>query len=70
MGLQAPALVREETKGRFRKRVVLANVPSFQFLVLGNIRMYPHSGFDTGGTSECTLIPVFGTGEPLPKPPF
>ena len=36
---------REETKGRFRKRVVLANVPSFRFLVPGNIRMYPRSGF-------------------------
>ena len=61
---------REGTKGRFRKRLVLANVPSFQFLVPGNIHMYPRSGYCCWGTSECTLIPVFGTGEHPPKPPF
>ena len=57
--------LREETKGRFRKRVVLANVasfwsfvpgehanvPSFRFSFWGNIRMYPRSGFRSGGTS-------------------
>ena len=32
-------------KGRFRKRAVLANVPSFRFLVPGNIRMYLPSFF-------------------------
>ena len=61
---------REETKGRFRKRVVLANVPSFWFLVPGNIRMYLRSVFWYQGTSECTLVPCFGTGEHPPKPPF
>ena len=35
-------------KGRFRKRVVLANVPSFRFLVPGNIRMYLRSVFGIG----------------------
>ena len=63
--------VREETKGRFRKRAVLANVP------------YPSSGFWCWGTSactrsrswyrgtsECTLVLVFGAGEHPPKPPF
>ena len=34
-----------ETKGWFRKRAVLANVPSFRVFLPGNIRMYPHSGF-------------------------
>ena len=47
-------------------------------------RICPHSGFWCIGTSECTLVPVFGTGEHLdlyprsgflyrghpPKPPF
>ena len=36
---------REETKGRFRKRAVLANAPSFPFLVPWKIRMYPCSVF-------------------------
>ena len=58
------------TKGRFRKGVVLANVPLFRFFVPGNIRMYPRSGFWYRGTSECTLVPVFGTREHPPKPPF
>ena len=39
-----------ETKRRFCKRAVLANVPSFLFL-------------GSRGTSECTFVPVFGTGE-------
>ena len=56
-------IYREETKGRFRKRGILANVPWFRSLVSGNIRMHPR-------TSKCTLVPVFGTGEHLPKPPF
>ena len=59
-----------EIKGRFRKRVVLANVPSFRFSFWGNIRMYPRSGFRSEGTSECTLVPVFVPGEHPPKPPF
>ena len=48
---------RKETKLRFRKRAVLANVPSFRFLVPGNIRMYLRSSF-------------FGAGEHPPKPPL
>ena len=32
--------------------------------------MYPRSGFRSGGTSECTLVPVFVPGEHPPKPPF
>ena len=32
--------------------------------------MYPRSGFCSGGTSECTLVPVFVPGEHPPKPPF
>ena len=62
-----------ETRGRFRKRVVLANVPSFQFSFRGNMRTYPRSGFRSGGTSERTLVPVFVPGEhppPFGKPPF
>ena len=32
--------------------------------------MWPRSGFWYQGTSECTLVLVFGTGEHPPKPPF
>ena len=32
--------------------------------------MCPRSGFRSGGTSECTLVPVFVPGEHPPKPPF
>ena len=42
------AISHWETKGRFRKRVVLANVPSFRFSFQGNMRMYPRSGFRSG----------------------
>ena len=59
-----------EIKGRFRERVVLANIPSFRFslrgtcertlipvFVRGNIRMYPRSGFRSGGRSaKSTLL--------------
>ena len=45
-----------EVKGRFRKRVVLA--------------MYPCSGFRSGGTCECTLVPVFVPGEHPNVPSF
>ena len=55
---------------RFRKRVVLANAPSFLFSFRGNMRTYPRSGFRSGRTSECTLVPVFVPGEHPPKPPF
>ena len=34
------------------------------------MRTYPRSGFRSGGTSECTLVPVFVPGEHPPKPPF
>ena len=59
-----------EIKGRFRKRVVLANVPSFRFSFRGNMRTYPCSSFRSGGTSEGTLVRVFVPGEHPPKPPF
>ena len=59
-----------ETKGRFCKRLVLANIPSFRFSFRGNMRTCPRSGFRSGGTSECTLVPVFVPGEHLPKQPF
>ena len=45
-----------EMKGRFRKRVVLANEPSFRFSFRGNMRMY--------------LVPVFVPGEHLNVPSF
>ena len=61
---------REETQGRFRKRVVLANVPLFRFSFRGNMRTYPRSGLRSGGTSECTLVLVFVLGEHLPNHPF
>ena len=61
---------REDTKWRFRKRVVLANVLSFRFFVpmehanvtslrfsfRGNARMYTRSGFRSGGTSAKTPL--------------
>ena len=64
-----------EIKGRFRKRVVLANVPSFRgehenvpsfrFSFWGNIRMYPRSGFRSGGTSaKTTLLETFFLSTP------
>ena len=36
-----PPLCNRLTKGCFRKRVVLANVPSFRFSFRGNIRLVP-----------------------------
>ena len=70
-------------KGRFRKRVVLANVPSFRFSFRGNmrtyprsgfsfrgnIRTYPRSGFRSGGTSaKTTLVEMVTFGRgPLPS---
>ena len=64
------AITHWEIKGRFRKRVVLAKVPSFRFSFRGNIRtypsfrfsfrgnirMYPRSGFRSGGTSAKTTL--------------
>ena len=43
------AFSHREIKGRFRKRVVLANVPSFRFSFRGNMRTYPRSGFSFRG---------------------
>ena len=52
-----------ETKGRFRKRVVLANVPSFRFSFPGEHANVPSFQFSFR-TSECTLVPVFfGTSD-------
>ena len=62
--------IHREIKGRFRKRVVVANVPSCRLSFRGNMRTYPRSGFRSGGTSECTLVPVFVPGEHPPEPPF
>ena len=64
------AIIRRETEGQFRKRVDLANVPSFRCLFQGNMRTYPRSGFHSGGTCERTLVPVFVPEEHPPKPPF
>ena len=47
---------RGETKGRFRKRAVWANVPSLFFWYRG--------------TCACTIVPVFGTGEHPNVPSF
>ena len=63
-------LVHRETKGWFRKRMVLTNVPSFRFSFWGNMWMYPRSGFCSKVTCEYALVPGFGTGEHPPKPPF
>ena len=62
--------VDREVKRRFRKRVVLANVPSFPFSFRANMRTYPRSGLRSRGTSERTLVPLFVPGEHPPKPPF
>ena len=62
--LAAHNFVSEETKGRFRKRVVWANVPSFRVSFGGNMRTYPRPSFRSGGTSECTL--VRGPDNPYP----
>ena len=42
---QRQSICHWEIKGRFRKRVVLANVLSFRFSFRGNMRTYPRSGF-------------------------
>ena len=63
-----PVNAHREIKGRFRKRVGLANVPSFLFSFRGNMRTYPRSGLRSGGASERTLVPVFVPGEHPPKP--
>ena len=58
------------TKGRFCKRAVLANVPSFRFLVPSFCFLYPLSGFGTIVPYFCTLVPVFGLRGSSAKPPF
>ena len=52
----------EEISPWFRKRVILANVPSFLFLVPGNIHMHLRSVFWYWGTFECTLVPFLVPG--------
>ena len=63
-------IFHREIKGRLRKRVVLANAPSFRclfrknmrtyprsgFSFRGNIRTYPRSGFRSRGTSAKTTL--------------
>ena len=44
------ANIHWEIKGRFRKRMVLANVPSFLFSFRGNMRTHPRSGFSFWGS--------------------
>ena len=66
------SLTRDETKGRFCKRVVLANVP---------LPPPPFRGKGTSATcfctfkgkitcGRCTVTPVTGVKIDLPKPPF
>ena len=45
-----------EIKGRFRKRVVLANVPSLRFFVPGDHENVPSFRFSFGGTSAKTTL--------------
>ena len=60
-----------ETKGRFRKRVVLANAPSFRFCSFrGNIRRYPRSDFRSVGTIQMYPRSGFRSGGTSGKPPF
>ena len=49
---------RDEAKGQFCKRAVLANVPSFRFLVPSLRFLYPRSGFWGPSFRSCTLVPV------------
>ena len=59
-----------EIKGRFRKRVGSAYVPSFRFSFQGNMRTYPRSGF---WYREHPNVPSFRFSfqwEHPPKPPF
>ena len=57
--------IHRQIEERFRKRVVLANVPLFRFSFRGNmrtfsfrgnIRTHPRSGFRSGGTSTKTTL--------------
>ena len=49
LGSERSHKFHREIKGRFRKRVALANVPSFRFSFRGNMRMCPRSGFSFRG---------------------
>ena len=70
--LRSAPKIREEPERAFRRRAVLANVPSFRLKkrYRGTFECTLVPVFGTGGTSECTLVPVLGTGEHPPKPPF
>ena len=60
-----------EIKGRFRKRVVLANVPSFRFSFQGNLRTYPRSGFCSGEhPNVASFRGNIRQDHPFGKPPF
>ena len=60
-----------ETKGRFRKRVVLANVPSFRFSFRGNMRTYPRSGLRSNVPSfRFSFRGSIRQNHPFGKPPF
>ena len=59
-----------EIKGRFRKRVVLANVPSFRFSFRGNMRTYPRSGFSFRGNIRTYPRSGFRSGGTSAKTTF
>ena len=61
---------REETKGRFRKRVVLVNVPSFRVFVPEEHVNGPSFWFTFRGNIERTLVPVFVPGNFCQNDPF
>ena len=52
-----------QIRGRFRKRVVLVNVPSSRFSFRGNMRTYPRSGFPR----EMEVQRQSGTTSPDPE---
>ena len=57
-------------KGGFPKEWFWRKYPRSGFSFWGNMRTYPCSGFRSGGTSECTLVPVFVPEKDPPEPPF
>ena len=66
----------EKIKGRFCRRVVLANVPLCRFFAPSLRFLYPRSGFWCRRSVFCTLVPVLGGLQrehpptTLWKPPF
>ena len=58
---------REETKGRFRKRVVLANVPSFRFFVPGEHANVPSFRLRLRGKDSELMYPRSGFSSQSPK---